>query len=368
MRGLRNTVKSLLSKARDSALSAVETYNRPNATFRTGTFVVLMVIAWTALFHAIYLQRRVKPYYRKKRSRAFERIDGDFKAWELSECLSQFYGGKTTPVRSNLEFFVGLRNKIEHRSYPQLDNDVFGECQAMLSNFEELLCETFGDEYSLQTGLAFALQFSHHMQSSQSAALSKSMQKSYRSVKQYVETFRSSLSQDVQNDMSYSFKVFLVPKIGNHRGSSDLAIEFVKYDPNNPEEMRRHEQAVALIKPKEVSVINLGLMKPTEVIKQVTKRLGKKFTMHLHVKCTRHFNVRPLAKSPEPAACDNRYCHFDALHRDYGYTSAWVDFLVQKLSEQQTYEFILQSRKSSVSIPDSVAAQVPSTLVAAQKT
>jgi len=31
-----------------------------------------------------------------------------------------------------------LRNKIEHRSMPQLDPSIFGECQAMLLNFDEM--------------------------------------------------------------------------------------------------------------------------------------------------------------------------------------------------------------------------------------
>ncbi len=45
MKGLPYEVKSLLQKARDSAILAVETYNRPTATFRSGAYVVLMIIA-----------------------------------------------------------------------------------------------------------------------------------------------------------------------------------------------------------------------------------------------------------------------------------------------------------------------------------
>jgi len=43
-----------------------------------------MVVAWTALFHAIFAKRKVKPYYRQKKNpQRFERVDGDFKCWEL---------------------------------------------------------------------------------------------------------------------------------------------------------------------------------------------------------------------------------------------------------------------------------------------
>ena len=49
MRGLPYDVKALVEKARETALLAVETYNRPTASFRSGAYVVLMIIAWTSL-------------------------------------------------------------------------------------------------------------------------------------------------------------------------------------------------------------------------------------------------------------------------------------------------------------------------------
>ncbi|MFQ5799931.1 MAG: DUF3644 domain-containing protein [Bacteroidota bacterium] len=135
MKGLPYEVKALLQKARDSAILAVETYNRPTAAFRSGAYVVLMIIAWTSLFQAIFLRRNTKPYYRKPGSRRYQRIDGDFKRWEVAECLRQYYQNDNHAVRKNLEFFIALRNKSEHRSLPQLDTEIFGECQAMLMNF-----------------------------------------------------------------------------------------------------------------------------------------------------------------------------------------------------------------------------------------
>ncbi|MEX1014001.1 MAG: DUF3644 domain-containing protein [Candidatus Paceibacterota bacterium] len=60
-RGLPKKVKLSLQKARDSALLAVEMYNKPSIKFKTGGYVVMMIIAWTALFHAIFFKRKVKP-------------------------------------------------------------------------------------------------------------------------------------------------------------------------------------------------------------------------------------------------------------------------------------------------------------------
>ena len=77
-RGLPKTVKKSLEKAKDAALLAIETYNKPAVKFRSGGYIVMMSIAWTALFHAIFFQRRIKPFHRKKDSNRFEIREGDF--------------------------------------------------------------------------------------------------------------------------------------------------------------------------------------------------------------------------------------------------------------------------------------------------
>ena len=68
---------------------------------------------------------------------------------------------------------------------------------------------------------------------------------------------------------------------------------------------------------------------------------GKKFTQNTHVKCWKHFNTRPASGATNPEVCDNRYCYFDAVHKDYVYTQSWVDFLVEKLGDQATYDLIV---------------------------
>lgn len=341
MRGLPVETKSLLTKARESAILAVETYNRPTASFRSGAFVILMVVAWTALFHAIFFKRKRKPFWKKKNSTRYEKIDGDFKAWELAECLKQYYKQDDTPERLNVQFFIRLRNKLEHRSLPQLDTEIFGECQALLMNFEELMVEHFGKSYALRTGLTFALQFSSNLVPSQTKAMTKLTQKHYEEVKSFVTNYRSALSDDIGKDPKYSFRLFLVPKINNHVKSADAAVEFVKYDPNRPEEMKKYEHLVTFIKEKQVAVANLGYHKSGEIIREVSKASGVKFSHYDHKLCYQHFHVRPPAKATDPAATDQRYCIYDDAHRDYVYKPEWIAFLIAQVKKP---EFLSQLR------------------------
>lgn len=344
MRGLPRDVKAALTKAQESALLAVETYNRPGTVFRSGAYIVLMVIAWTALFHAIFLRRKFNPLYvrvRRGRYVRYEKADGENKAWELAECLRQFYGDQNPPVRKNLEFFVGLRNKIEHRSMPQLDDQIFGECQALLLNFEVLVTKEFGENYSLNESLAVSLQFSTITPSGKAKALRQMQSKAYPSVTEYVRRFRSSLSGDVQESMEYSYKVFLVPKTGNHAKSSDLAIEFINMSTLDEKARDAFEKAVTLVKTRESAVAHPGEMKPKDVASNVQTRIGYRFTTNDHTRCWKHFGVRPPTTATDPTRCQVQYCQWDVPHKDYIYTDEWVEFLVSKLSSPDTYRAVL---------------------------
>ncbi len=106
--------------------------------------------------------------------------------------------------------------------------------------------------------------------------------------------------------------------------------------------MQQYERLVALIKPKQVSVANLGGLKAGEVVRQVAAKLGKKFTLNTHMKCWKHYNTRPAGGSANPEICDNRYCYYDAVHKDYIYLPTWVNVLVEKLSDNASYDLIVR--------------------------
>jgi len=350
-----------LRKAREAALLAVETYNRPGTAFRSAGYVVLMVVAWTALFHAIFGKKRIKPYYRQKaHPTRFEKVDGDYKHWELSECVQQFFKEQNPAVRKNLEFFIRLRNKIEHRFLPPLDVEIFGECQSLLTNFENLMCETFGNKHALSANLAFALQFGRTVNIAQQVALRGAARRNFQSVRKFIETFRSSLSDDIYADQNYSFKVFLIPKVGASRSVDDVAVEFVKYDPTKPDEMTKYNKVVTLIKPKQVNIINATGLKPGEVVSRVAARLnGKIFNQASHTRCWHHFNARPPKGATDASLCNPQFCSYDAVHKDYVYTHQWVNFLVEKLSDDATYGVVMKPKtQQQLTIP-TVAPAIP---------
>jgi Protein of unknown function (DUF3644) len=339
---LTRPARSHLEKARAAAISAVEVYNKPGSQFRTPHYLVLMTIAWTALFHAIFRSRGQRPWYRKRVGNTFRyiRIDGDFKHWELEECCNQFWGEKNPPERDNLRFLIGLRNKIEHRALPQLDPSIYGECQALLLNFEKLLSAEFGKKYALAESLAVSLQFSLVAPTQRAKALKALAASEARSIVQYVEKFRTGLPSNTLESSAYSFSVFLLPKTVNRASAADISVEFVPYDPADPHQADQLQKVTAIIKEKQVPVGLKGYKKPGEIVAALKSRVPFKITTDTHTRSWKYYEVRPAFPNPNPEKTKPQYCVYDELGGMYGYTEAWIDLLVEALSNPDKYREI----------------------------
>lgn len=344
---MRTKIKALLDKSKDSALLAVEIYNKPRTSFRSHGFIVLMCIAWTSLLHAIFEKGGINYFYKKSKHR-YEMIDGEKKAWDLSGCIEKFYTDPHSPERKNLEFFTKLRNKIEHRFIPELDPDIFGECQAMLINFEQLLAQEFGDAYSINENLVFALQFSKILHDDQIKVIKKKTSRDYREVSKFINRYRGKLKRDILESLNYNFRVYLLPKVANHKGSSDFALEFIKYDPNNPEDVKKYKDLIVAIKEKQVPIEGLTAGKVAGQVHEALKGKmppGWKFNASSHhVRCWKYFKVRPAAGSSDPSATRAEYCFYNKTFGQYGYTQSWVNLLISKLSDKNEYDKIMAAK------------------------
>lgn len=327
--------EKLILKAKESALLALDIYNRPATTFKSEGYIVMIIIAWTSLLHAIFQKNKIDYFY-KENDGSFKIIDDDYKAWELSECIKQHFGETDDAVVSNLKFLIGLRNKIEHRYVPTIDGMVVGECQAALLNFDDLITQEFGEYFALKDYISVPLQTSNIRTEKQIELQKRYQGKHYDIIKEYINKFREQVRNDIYQNPKYSFRVFLIPKIGNHITSSDIAIEFIKYDPDNPVDMETYEKQVALIKEKQVPVINPGKLKAGKVALEVEKRLNKKFSVSYHHPLAyKYYKIRPQENKAE--GCNITYCQFDDAHKDFVYSQAWIEFLVKKLANDEEY-------------------------------
>jgi len=129
----RSLTSELVAKAKESALAAIGVYNHPSNRFKSETFIVLMVIAWTYLLHAYYRSHRIEYRYftQGPKRRSFSKTkNGAFKYWELERCLNEGSTPIDRDASNNLRFLIGLRHEIEHQMTRSLDGYLSGRYQA----------------------------------------------------------------------------------------------------------------------------------------------------------------------------------------------------------------------------------------------
>lgn len=328
--------KSILDNSLDSALTAVEVYNRPRTKFRLENYIVLMVIAWTKLFHAYFQATIGERYFYKEKNGRYKVTDGERKAWELGTCIDEYKKVQqayklSAAVEANLRYFIGIRNRIEHRYWDgsTLDVLLFGECQSFLFNYENAIVALFGDEYSLNTCLAYALQFAHLRPSAQQKAQRELLSNDMKNLKAYIDKYKTDLPQTVFDSQEFSVKLLQIPKVSN-TNRTDLSIEFVNWNTLDEQDRANYEKVTTIIKDKIVkqSVANADTLKPGAVVTAVKARLGIDFNTAMHSRLWKVFRIRPESSSKAKFETKNKYCLYDEPHDDYVYTSDWIEFIV----------------------------------------
>ncbi len=143
----------MLAESQRHALKAVDEWNCSTGNY--SDFLTHMHKAWHYLLHAEYHKAKVDYHYRDTKSGRYVRVDGEPKAWELERCVKQRYPSSADPVRLNIELFVALRNKVEHRYEHNLKIVTGGKAQALVMNYEQELVAHFGLAFSIADRLRF---------------------------------------------------------------------------------------------------------------------------------------------------------------------------------------------------------------------
>ncbi|HIS89966.1 TPA: DUF3644 domain-containing protein [Candidatus Avigastranaerophilus faecigallinarum] len=231
---IKSIANELILKSREAALSAVQIFNNPLIQFKSETFIVLMVIAWTYLLHAYYRKNKINYKYIDREKSTSRRIrykltpQGAVKYWELSQCLSTKLCPLDKETKKNLEFLLCIRHEIEHRMTTRIDNEVSGKFQACCLNYNRYVKNLFGDKYGIDKYLSFSLQFSTISMEQKDILLTDSNLP--KNITGAINTFEQNISDRIFNHPNYSYRVIFTQKLVNHKNQADEVIEFVKSD------------------------------------------------------------------------------------------------------------------------------------------
>lgn len=219
----------LIMKAREAMLSAVQIYNNPLISFKTESFIVLSIIAWTYLLHAHYRAVGIDyRYYSKsgKRKKFMRNPDGSIKYWDLKECILKTACPLDKDTINNLSFLIGLRNQIEHRKASGLDSYLSARYQACALNFNYYLKKLHGEKFGLDTNLALSLQFSE-LGDMQAKVIKDKEQLIPQNVVSYIASFDSGLSETEIKSERFAFRLLFTKILAKRKGQADRVIEFI---------------------------------------------------------------------------------------------------------------------------------------------
>jgi hypothetical protein len=166
-------------------------------------------------------------------------------------------------------------------------------------------------------------------------------------IRKFLADFDASLDQSVTQDLHYEFRINLVPKTGP-KTEADMSITFIREEDLTNEQREAltdvGRAGTVLIRERQRAVANADNLKPKAVVEAVQASIPFEFHMGHFVTAWRKLQVRPPHASPHPERTDERYCVYDAPHRDYVYTPAFVKKIVREIDSEERFETFLGSR------------------------
>ncbi len=342
--GRQQKEMKIVVAARQEAALAARLYNDPSGSRSLEAFIVHMNLAWLYLLQAEFTRDRIDFRYRdpKRPTRlvyitdgSVSRGRGEVKRWELSKCLRERWPDENEPVRANVDFFIALRNRIEHRHLSAdqgLELVVSGKAQALLFNFECELVSQFGSSWSMASVLRFPI-FVGTFTSEGQETLLELQKKLPADLRRFIVEYDAGLSKEAREDQRFEFRPRVIMEKGG-RGPGVLAVQFTRWDDMTEaekaavEEFGRRGQAVVISKEKPVASENLR--RPKEVVDIVQEAIPYWFNMSHFAAAWKKAGIRPSGGAAHPEATKEQYCIYDRLARAYGYTQAWIDRLIEK--------------------------------------
>ena len=326
-----------LNEAKRLAVKAMDEYNC--STGHYGDFIGTMVRAWLYLLQAEFQRDKIDYRYKDQDGNPIL-IDGEPKLWDVLKSAKEHFPATNDPVRINLELFIALRNKVEHRYEHALKAAAGGRAHALVINFEQELVAKFGAEHSLADQLRFPL-FVESITAPERKDTIKAT-RALRAAQTVLAKFDAGLDSEVLDDQRYDFRVRLVPMLGP-KSEADAAMEFVKLDELTEDERKVMIEAGrsgrVVTKLKKVPVSAAGCMLPKRVVSEVQKRVPFDFNMGQHTRMWKHFKLHPARwVVPDGGETVSEFCIPDEPTRQYVYTPAWVDKIVKEIGTPEKFE------------------------------
>lgn len=329
--------RRLLDESRRQALVAIDFYNRPGDRRSYSDFIVHLHLAWQDLLLASRMKDNHQIYYRQKRNYV-KNSDGSRKTWELGRCLKEEYK-EGDPIRSNLEFFIGLRNQIEHYFEDCLLIVTAPEAHASIINYEAELVRRFGKEFTLGRELKIPV-FVHSLQPAEYDYIAKMRRGIPRATLNYITDFVADLPEETSSDEKFAYRLSLIPLKGP-KTEADMALTFININDLTEEEKLNlmGKKGSVIIAEKFRNVVHGDEMLPKEIAKSVQERIPFSFSVNDFTRLRKIWEIGPSKtgdKKPLPKS--ESYCLYSPAFKQFVYTPKLLKKIVDALNTEEKYE------------------------------
>ncbi len=306
----------LITKSREATLAAVQLFNNPLASFKTESFIVLSMIAWTYMLHAYYRAKGVENRYFEQgpvRRRFVRNSDNSYRYWDLTECIKSEHCPLDSNTSNNLLFLIGLRNQIEHNRPEGLDSYLSARYQACMLNFNFYIKKLHGEKYGLDDNLTLSLQFGE-LTYNQANVIKNKEKLIPAGINSYIASFDSKLSENERNNERYAYRLLFTKTSAKREGQADRVVEFL--DPNS--ELAKNIDKEYWVKEEREK----PKFRPTDVVREVQKAGFRAFNITKHTDMWKAHDAKSLAKGYGVEVAKTWYWYQN-----------WVDLVIQELSE-----------------------------------
>jgi len=285
---------SALDASVQEACLAVRLYNDPAEKRALEGFVIHMHLAWLYLLHAEFTRDGVDfRYWDRQKKKRLVKVDGEAKLWELQKSMAHRWPSTSDPVRANLDLFIKVRNRLEHR-YASTNASLLlalsGHAHALLVNYETELTQQFGTTHSLASELRVPLFIGSFTEEGEQALVDLRGQLP-PDLQSFLTKFESGLDPAVSADPRFEFRLRTSLELASKSGAS-LALQFTRLEDMSAEERASveamGERGQVIIRDKIRAVASVDMLLPKAVVKEVRSRLPFEFKMHHFVAAWKH--------------------------------------------------------------------------------
>ena len=245
---------------------------------------------------------------------------------------SSLAGKKVAWNQRESQVLDGLRNSVAHLFLPIVDLQVIPYAQAGLLNYERLLAEEFGEEYSMSERLSVPLQLSGF----RDPDLLRSLKEAQSQLPLDIQNLFSraeSQPDELLSDPTYVMRVGFVPVVPPSGRSPDAVAYFVR--PEDVDSDLADAISKYVVLPK-IILPHRPEYRATHVKDQVASRIPFRFNTTDHAKAARFLKIRP-ERGDRDRSLDDRYCEYVSAAKMYLYNQKWIDRLVEQLSTETGY-------------------------------